>query len=60
MIEKTFSLLYYLKPSKNNKDGLKSIYMRITVENQRFEMSTKYKCHPDKWSSQANRIKGKT
>lgn len=60
MIEKTFSLLYYLKPSKNDKDGLKSIYMRITVENQRFEMSTKYKCHPDKWSSQANRMKGKT
>lgn len=60
MIEKTFSLLYYLKPSKNDRNGLKSIYMRITVDSQRFEMSTKYKCHPDKWMASANRVKGKT
>ncbi|UJP63955.1 site-specific integrase [Mongoliitalea daihaiensis] len=60
MIEKTFSLLYYLKPSKNDRNGLKSIYMRITVDSQRFEMSTKYKCHPDKWLTAANRVKGKT
>jgi site-specific recombinase XerD len=60
MIEKTFSLLFYLKPSKNEKDGLKSIYMRITVESQRFEMSTKFKCHPDKWSAESHRVKGKT
>ncbi|MGY6744930.1 MAG: site-specific integrase [Cecembia sp.] len=60
MIEKTFSLLFYLKPSKNEKDGLKSIYMRITVESQRFEMSTKLKCHPDKWSAESHRVKGKT
>lgn len=60
MIEKTFSPLYYLKPSKNDRNGLKSIYMRITVDSQRFEMSTKYKCHPDKWNSSSNRVKGKT
>jgi site-specific recombinase XerD len=60
MIEKTFSLLFYLKPSKNEKDGLKSIYMRITLESQRFEMSTKFKCHPYKWNAESHQVKGKT
>jgi site-specific recombinase XerD len=60
MIEKTFSMLFYLKASRNDKDGLRSIYMRITVESQRFEMSTKYKCHPEKWSPESHRAKGKS
>lgn len=59
MIERTFATLFYLKTSKSDRDGLKSIYMRITIESQRFEMSTKYKCHPEKWSSRTNRMKGK-
>jgi hypothetical protein len=34
------STLFYLKSSKGSKDGLTPIYMRITVNGVRIELST--------------------
>ncbi|MCH7411647.1 phage integrase SAM-like domain and Arm DNA-binding domain-containing protein [Belliella sp. DSM 111904] len=60
MIEKTFSILYYLKAARNLKGNQKHIYARITVDCVRVEISTKLSCDSDKWSSLANRAIGKS
>ncbi|MBB1644622.1 Arm DNA-binding domain-containing protein [Sphingobacterium sp. UME9] len=55
-----YSLLFYLKKSKNYVSGPKPIYMRITVDGIPKEVSTGRECDPSKWSSKANRMKGTT
>ncbi|HLY68804.1 MAG TPA: site-specific integrase [Puia sp.] len=59
MVNKTFSLLFYLKKRSNYVKGRMPIYIRITVDTQRAELSTKRYCDdPDKWNASAGRIKG--
>ena len=53
-----YSLLFYLKKSKNYVSGAKPIYMRITINGNARELSTGRSCDPSKWSSSANRSKG--
>lgn len=60
MIEKTFSILYYLKSSKNDKGNERQIYARITVNSVRVEISTRLKCEKEKWSTVSNRALGKS
>ncbi|WP_077436801.1 site-specific integrase [Sphingobacterium sp. CZ-UAM] len=55
-----YSLLFYLKKSKNYSGGAKPIYMRITVSGLPKEVSTGRECEPSKWNSKANRVKGTT
>jgi len=55
-----YSLLFYLKKSKNYSRGAKPIYMRITVCGLPKEVSTGRECEPSKWNSKANRVKGTT
>ena len=52
-----FSLLFFLKKQKNLK-GSQLIYLRITVNGQRVEWSTKRECAPSKWNAAAGRAKG--
>lgn len=52
-----FSLLFFLKKQKNLR-GNQLIYLRITVNGQRIEWSTKRECAPAKWNSAAGRAKG--
>jgi hypothetical protein len=54
-MKSNFHLLFYLRKQKNYKDGPIAIYMRITVDGKRAEMSTGRECDPVKWSSQAGR-----
>ncbi|TLV01429.1 site-specific integrase [Dyadobacter luticola] len=58
MLTKSFTLLFYLKKRNNYAKGELPIYMRLTVDGQRIEISTKRKCEPEKWNSSAGRKNG--
>jgi sulfur relay (sulfurtransferase) DsrC/TusE family protein len=53
-----FHLLFYLRKQKNYKGGTMAIYMRITVNGKRADMSTGRECDPVKWNSRAGRAIG--
>jgi len=53
-----FSLLFYLKRQKNYQNGPAAIYMRITVNGQRAEVSAGRDCEPSRWNSHAGRAIG--
>ena len=58
MIQKhTFSLLSYLRRAKANKDGLAPVYLRITLDCKRAELSTKTFVDPTKWNITKGRLK---
>jgi site-specific recombinase XerD len=54
-MKSNFHLLFFLRKQKNYQDGPIAIYMRITVNGKRAELSTGRECDPAKWSSQAGR-----
>lgn len=56
----TFSLLFYVKKSKIGADGTAPIYLRITVNGQRAEVSTKRTVAPDKWNTDKGCVRGTT
>src|SRR3954469_23650383 len=58
MISKRFSLLFFLKKSRNNSSSEAAIYMRITIDQQRAEVSTKRVCDPKRWNSHTGRLNG--
>ncbi|NOW94173.1 site-specific integrase [Mucilaginibacter sp. SG564] len=58
MLEKSFGLLYYLKQTKNRKNENRYIYLRITVDGERREISTKRQWIPDQWNAQLSRTTG--
>ncbi|MDB5133635.1 MAG: site-specific integrase [Mucilaginibacter sp.] len=53
-----FHLLFYLRKQKNYKGGAMAIYMRITVNGKRADMSAGRECEPAKWNSRAGRAIG--
>ncbi|WP_139855653.1 site-specific integrase [Aequorivita sinensis] len=59
-MNKTFGLLFYLKKSKVDSQGKCPIYLRITIDSKRTEISTKRYIEVDKWSTQANKAIGRT
>jgi len=59
-METSFGLLFHLKKSKIFKEGKLYIYMRITINGNSVEISTKRKCKPENWNVAAGRLKGKT
>jgi site-specific recombinase XerD len=58
MLEKSFSLLFYLKKPKNYLKGARPIYMRITVDGIPKEISTGRKCDSERWNTGAGRMHG--
>ncbi len=58
MVSKTFSILFYFKKAKNKLKNSAHIYMRITVDGQRVECSTKREWNPGKWFARAGRAIG--
>lgn len=58
MLEKSFSLLFYLKKPKNYLKGIKPIYLRITVDGIPKEISTGRQCDPDRWNANSGRCNG--
>lgn len=59
-MNKTFGLLFYLKKTKIDKFGKCPIYLRITVDGKRTEISTKRSIEIEKWSVEANKAIGRT
>ena len=54
----TFSLLYYLRKEKMDKEGKVPICLRITVEGKRSSLPTHQKIKPDRWNSKAQKVNG--
>ncbi|MFC4268871.1 site-specific integrase [Polaribacter marinivivus] len=59
-MNKTFGLLFYLKKSKVDAQGKCPIYLRITIDGKRTEISTKRTIEIEKWSVEANKAIGRT
>ncbi len=59
-MEKSFGLFFYLKKPKGFSEGEAPVYLRITVNGDVTELSTKRKYSPLKWSKKAGRAEGKT
>ena len=59
-MSKTFGLLFYLKKSKASASGTLPIYLRITIDGKRTEISTKRTIEIKKWSIEANKAIGRT
>ena len=58
MLPKNFTLHFYLKKSKQYAGGDLPIYLRLTVEGQRCELSTGKRCEPEKWNTTSERVIG--
>ena len=52
------SVLFYAKKAKATTDGLVPIYLRVTINGARFEISTRRYVDQAKWSSEGNKVKG--
>lgn len=59
-MDKSFGLLFYLKKPKVYRGGDFPVYMRITVDGNSVEISTKRKADPIKWNTAGGRLSGKT
>ncbi|TXG39596.1 site-specific integrase [Seonamhaeicola maritimus] len=57
-MQNLFSLLFYIRRSKSDKNGFANIYLRITVNSKRAELSIRRKVHVEKWNSNAGKGKG--
>jgi hypothetical protein len=54
----TFSILFFLQRSKTTKDGKAPVYLRITVNGKRSQISIKRKIEVLKWNSKAGKVNG--
>jgi len=57
---KNLNVLFYLKKSKVNANNEAPIYLRITVDGKRAEISTSRRIDIQKWNSSANKGVGRT
>ncbi|MBE7174239.1 MAG: site-specific integrase [Williamsia sp.] len=58
-MDKSFGLLFYLKKPKGFVAGDIPVYLRVTVDGESFELSSKRKCAASKWNTDAGRMNGK-
>jgi integrase len=59
IMKTNFSVLFFLKRPKNYKKGdAYFIFLRITVDGVRAEMSTSRSCEPGKWNAKAGKVIG--
>ncbi|MGY3053098.1 site-specific recombinase XerD [Pedobacter sp. UYEF25] len=57
-MNKRMGLFFFLKKSKVNADGLVPIYLRITIEGLRTDISSKRCIDPTKWNNQSQKVIG--
>lgn len=59
MLENSFGLNFFLKsPRAENEDGTRAIYLRVTVNHQARDITTRRTWHPSKWNVRAGRATG--
>ena len=59
-MNRTFGLLFYLKKNRVDANGKSPIYLRITIDGRRTEISTKRSVAISKWNTSANKAVGRT
>lgn len=57
-METRMSILFYGKKTKNESDKMLSIYLRATINGERFEVSSQRYIEPAKWSAETGKAKG--
>lgn len=57
-MNKTFALLFHLKKPKNYVKGPAPIYIRVTIDGDRFEIHSTRECDPENWSGAKGRVIG--
>jgi site-specific recombinase XerD len=57
-METRLSILFFGKKTKNENDNLLSIYLRATINGERFEVSAQRYIEPSRWSQDAGKAKG--
>src|SRR6185312_4770483 len=55
-----FSILPIIRQSKKTRDGLVPVYLRITFDSKRVELSVQITVDPLKWNPARGRVKGNT
>ena len=58
MLEKSFGILFFLKKSKHDREKSSIIYLRITVDGARKEISTKRNWEFNRWNPHGGRATG--
>jgi site-specific recombinase XerD len=61
MLNRTFTILFILKKNKIQANGTVPLYMRLTIDGKRAELTTKRFVDPETWDSKAQKLipKGK-
>ena len=57
-MNKTLRLLFYPKKSKINSNGLTPIYLRITIDSIRTDISSKGFINAKRWNNMAQKVNG--
>jgi hypothetical protein len=56
----SFAISSIIRQNRNNSDGLAPVYLRITCDGRRSEISVKILVDPGKWNPVKGRVKGNT
>ena len=59
-MKNTSNILFYIRRFRANKDGKAPIYLRLTIQGKRAELTTNRFVIPDKWLVSAQMMKGTT
>src|SRR4051812_7875184 len=59
-MEQSFGLLFFIRNKADENKNEQPVYMRITVDGTRTEVSAKRKCEPSKWNPENGRMLGKS
>jgi site-specific recombinase XerD len=57
-MNKTFGLLFYVKKTKIIANGTAPVYLRITIDGERADISSKRYINPDKWNANGQKLGG--
>ena len=57
-MNKSFGLLFYSKRTKTNANGLAPIYLRVTIDGEHVEISSKRYINPNRWNTNRQKLKG--
>lgn len=59
-MNKSFGLTFYSKKAKMLENGSVPIYLRVTLDGQRMELSTKRSLYAEQWNPVAQKMNGST